>query len=467
MLKLFNTRMIPAITHSVNGTYLREYLESPRRLAIASGLLTMALSIFFLRDGLKITVDGWGYWESSVSLLNGDGFHYFGGQPVVVFGPLFPVYLASVQKIFGVSGGSLVVGFIILAVLTSSAWSYLFSSLSNRSNHQAATKRTIVSYQHLIFPIYVSTFISFYYRFLLSEALFLLLLALLFIAITQIALKREHKSHLWRQMCYLNVVLVLLLFTRNSAWVFVPGVVVVLFFTLDHKKWIQRIVLSSFPLLFALISWGSLRQLLRQRASHTFKLGGNYTPGEYLTQILAGLAEMLGPKLYGIDWLVLLLIGVAMLWLSTIMKQHLRRKIDVQQIALIQIFSITISGLGGLYVLFNLTHIHDQLAWRFLWFFILGIVGVWATYATWLPTCKGKRFLSTVLLIVVSLQIARTGVHTIKIALGQSFPLPDVALEQTIRSDYITGDPIKEGNLTLVAPPDFEWLDRRYNERAK
>jgi hypothetical protein len=125
-----------------------------------------------------------------------------------------------------------------------------------------------------------------------------------------------------------------------------------------------------------------------------------------------------------------------------------------------------LSGFGGLYSLFNLTYIHDRFTERFLWFLVLGIIGVLAAYTTWLPKNRKHIFLLSILLIVTTLQSTRT-VMTVKITIEQRFPLLQVAPHHTIRADYITGVPIREGNLTIVAPPAYEWIDRHYSEKAK
>ena len=180
-------------------------------------------------------------------LIEWEGYVRFGGQPIIALAPLFSIYLAGIQKIVGVSGGALVLALILLAALTSSAWCYLFSSLSNRE--------TTSPYQLLLFPIYVSMFVSFYYRNLLSETLFLSLLAFLFIVIAQIALQKGQKGQVFRQIFSLNVILALLLFSRNSALLFVPGVVIALFLTLDHLNQVSRVFLSFLTAFFPLASW--------------------------------------------------------------------------------------------------------------------------------------------------------------------------------------------------------------------
>ena len=203
-----------------------------------------------------------------------------------------------------------------------------------------------------------------------------------------------------------------------------------------------------------------------QSGSHPLQWGGHYTPLEYIAQILDGLADLLGPQTFDLGWGVLFLVALGMLSLLYIMFYHIDGRRRAQQRVLRHIFAITLSAFGGLYGLFNLTYVHDRLSERFLWFLVLGIIAVLAAYSTWLQPSRKKIFFGVILLLVTTWQTART-VMTAKSAIEQGFPISEVAPHHTIRADYITGLPIREGNLTIVAPPDYEWLDRHYSEKRK
>lgn len=119
-------------------------------LLFASGL-TVLLSSFFLYDGVALSPDGWAYWEGSVSLLSGNGYTYFGGEPLTDWGILFPLLLAIVQKLIGIHGGARSVSILLLAALTSGAWVYLFATLSNSTQRWPA---------QWLYALYTATFIS-------------------------------------------------------------------------------------------------------------------------------------------------------------------------------------------------------------------------------------------------------------------------------------------------------------------
>lgn len=449
--KKSGARLVDMVSHS-----------TPLSLALFTSLLTVIISAINLRNGVKATTDGWAYWEGSVSLLNGHGYTYFGGQPIAKFQPLFSIYLAGMQKVFGVSGWSLALSILLLAGLTSFIWSYLIRSLSN--------PKADFPFQNFIFPVYVSMFIVFQYRLFLSETLFLFFVGLLLTLFAQIYLNRNRQKQLFYRIFFLSIILTLLLFTRNAAVVFVPTVVLGLFIALDNFSIIKRILISLIPGGISLLGWSGLRQFLAQSDSHLLHLGGRYTPLEYITQMLNSMAEFFGPLTLGLGWFVLYSVGVAILYicykLLWIAKQEIaKQEIAKQQWAITNVLLIVIGSNALLYLLFNLTWIHDRFADRFLWFLVLALVGILAAYATWYPNNKNIYLLS-VLLLVTMLQTQRTA----RFMLGYyaEWPRPYIALNHTIRVDYISGEPINEDGLITVAPPSaYEWIDRHYLKPGK
>ena len=92
------------------------YFESA--LPICGGLVAATICLLMLTPGITVDPDGWAYWEGSVSILNGNGYRFFGGQPIVDFPPLFSLFLSLIQSVGGVSGWSLAASLVILAAAT-------------------------------------------------------------------------------------------------------------------------------------------------------------------------------------------------------------------------------------------------------------------------------------------------------------------------------------------------------------
>lgn len=51
--------------------------------------------------GIKVTPDGWGYWQAAISIAEGHGYRYFSGEPMVTWPPLYPLYLAAWAGVAG------------------------------------------------------------------------------------------------------------------------------------------------------------------------------------------------------------------------------------------------------------------------------------------------------------------------------------------------------------------------------
>ena len=102
-------------------------------LVVAAGTLSAALGLYGLRHGIRLTPDGWAYWEGSVSLLRGCGYLYYGGKSIVLYPPLFSIYLAIVQAITGVSGASLALAISLLAGFSAASWTALHLLLAPRN----------------------------------------------------------------------------------------------------------------------------------------------------------------------------------------------------------------------------------------------------------------------------------------------------------------------------------------------
>src|SRR5688572_32984772 len=95
------------------------------RLPALASLLSALGAVLLLRRGIVMGPDSWAYWEASVSLSERGSYAYFGGQRVTAFPPLFPVWLAAVQAVLGVSAGTLIVSQLVLAGAAAWQWTRL------------------------------------------------------------------------------------------------------------------------------------------------------------------------------------------------------------------------------------------------------------------------------------------------------------------------------------------------------
>lgn len=432
---------------------LRRTVNPPTYLMLFSAVLTLLLSSFFLRDGIALSPDGWAYWEGAVSLLKGHGYTYFGGEPLTDWGALFSLYLAGIQKLVGIHGQALRLSILCLAGLTSGAWVYLFTILSN-----STTSWPVL----MCYALYVATFISLYYQILLSETLFLLLLAGLFISLRVFC--RHTLVGQVRILPLLSITLFvsLLLACRNSALAFLPGLTLVLGLSLRASTWRQRILLPLMVNLLAIGNWLGFRALFAQVGSHPLSLGGHYSPVQYVQQLLSGIASLSGPRQLGLGWVVFGVLSLALAQLTYgLLRQNKQPQTD-EQIVLCYLLILLLSGTGGVYLLFNFTYISDPLNGRFIWHLLLGIVGFIAAGLTWVPQPDQRRRLLLALTLIVIVQLMRTGRMLVHQEQETGIPGYLVTPMMTITPNYIAGSPLSVGSYTLVAPPSYEWIDRHY-----
>ena len=87
------------------------------RFAALAGLCGALATAWMLRDGIIVTIDGWYYWEGSISLLEGNGYTSFSGDPIFRYPALFPLYLSVMQRLFSPNGFGLVAAVVLLGAL--------------------------------------------------------------------------------------------------------------------------------------------------------------------------------------------------------------------------------------------------------------------------------------------------------------------------------------------------------------
>ena len=427
--------------------------NAPIYLASLAALLTWLLVAFLLRHGILLTPDGWAYWEGAVSLLHGEGYTYFGGEPLTDWGVLFSLYLSGVQLLLGVHGHALRLSVIALAGLTSGAWVYLVATLAKPRAGWPVT---------LLYLLYAATFISLAYRFLLAETLFLWLLALLLLGLHQLDRRVSAGQAFWLPFLGVNLLLFLLLLTRNPALALLPGLLWALYLSLRPLPRRQRLLLTLLTGLLTSAAWLGVRILLEQTGSHPITIGGRFTPLAYGWQLLSGLASLWGPPTFRLSWLALGSLGGATLLVAAGLVRGAYKPLAAAQMRLLVDFTVLLSGAGGLYLLFNFTVVHDELNDRFLWFLALGLVGLLGAWLSWLPPSRERHLLLAVLALVTACQLLRAG-YTWLVAQ----PNPGVVTPtMTIAPDTISGPPVRKGAYTLVAPPAYEWIDRRYRVHA-
>lgn len=417
-------------------------------LVLLCGGCATSISLSLLSNGFTLSPDGWTYWECSVSMLTGDGYSFFGGQPIEVFPPLFPLYLAATQWLFGVGASTVIGSVALLAGVTASIWCNLLLLLSRRM------KKNIVA--SILAAIFLSAFVGVYFTYVLSETLLLPLLGLLLTAVFHWNAPTARWPHLGG-MWFLAT---LMLLTRNSATAFIPGFALAIFLkqnardNTERRSLLSRLATAAATMLVPLSFWFTIRGLLGQLGSHPIGTTANFTPTEYAVQLFNDLSIRLGPETLFIGWILL---GTSVVLIAIAVCSS---RITVELRSLLLMNGI---GVVVLFVLFNVTWINDPLSGRFLWFVPMTLV-IALVPLSWPDDKRPSPVAITVLLLISMVQVQRTSEHV-----WRRFTQPvthTVLPSYTIHPDHMSKPPETVGKQILISPPEFSArIDREFDVR--
>src|ERR1700683_1077194 len=95
-------------------------------LTIAA-LLAFLLELMILRHGIKSWPDSWYDWEGSINLIEHGTYTTMLGVHIQEWPPLYSIYLAAFQLVFGQTGWAIILSMSVFARVNSAVWgSYVF-----------------------------------------------------------------------------------------------------------------------------------------------------------------------------------------------------------------------------------------------------------------------------------------------------------------------------------------------------
>ena len=323
---------------------------------IEAGLVALvsgALATYFLRRGIGISPDGWGYWQASVSLMNGNGMTDLLGEPVVDWPPGFPLYLAAWQALLGTSGATLVAATVACVGAAGFLWTLLlFRVMAPERSHW-----TWLSLAWLVCVLPTA------HGFLLSEMLFHALLPGVLL-ISHHTWACTDRRPLLLSAAGLGAALGALLLVRNASISLVPAL---LFPLLLQARVCLRWRVFGIALATSVAGCVALasRAWFDQGASHVVGWGVGYlTAGEYGEHISVGLANHLSSGALGAVLLTALALTLA-----------IGRGFPAESIARVRLWGgVTCVACLGLFVLFNMVQIGNPPRGRFTLFATLMVI---------------------------------------------------------------------------------------------
>lgn len=251
---------------------------------LAGALIALATYAVLQRHGIKLTEDGWAYWQSAISLTEGAGFRYFSGNPIIAWPPLYSLYLAGWSIVLGPHALALIVGNGVLITAQAYLWIMLAFILAGDRNSWLL---------NACIAVWLGLFVPLTQMSVLAHNLNLALLSAFLICVWQLV----ERPRIERGVFTLTVLLaVTMMLTHNSSIIFLGTAGVVIAWL---PTWPMRLRLSAGSALIAaglLASLGT-RLFLGQSGSHP-PVGGRYSVPETIIQALQGLGLMLGPALF-------------------------------------------------------------------------------------------------------------------------------------------------------------------------
>ncbi len=411
------------------------------------GIATAVACAFVLRDGIVLTPDGWEYWEGSISLLHGRGYRYYGDAPIIFYPPLFSLFLAAVQGIFGESARTLIAATSLLGGVTTAIWVRLAQRLSAPNTSSAPL---------LALAAFCVPFVAFSFVALLSETVFLCFVGSALLCVASLVRCEEAERHDIQRETWVVIAGVALLataaaLTRNAGLAFVPGLAIVVGLRLHGVPLAKRAMAVLMVGAVPALAWLFVRFYFEQGASHPARLPAWGSAIAYLRELSHGVPELLDGHagVLGVGLALFVVAGLASTVGADFVEGSERARGAARDVSI-----VAASGVVGLIVLMSSVSVGDPLAGRFLWFFVLTLVALLCASTSWLEARGHAAILLGVVVVATGAQALR---HD---ALPYHFPTR-VTPQQTMSIEAARRARDEGEALELIVPPVYPWIVER------
>ncbi|HVS09308.1 MAG TPA: hypothetical protein VMS76_05480, partial [Planctomycetota bacterium] len=403
------------------------------------------LSAVFQWPGVVLSSDGWAYWEGSVSLLAGEGYRWFGGQPIHLWPPGFSLYLAPWQALAGPRAGVLALSQAAAFAVSAALWAAIFlRPLRGAEPHRMLAPGVAIA---------VASVLALNQRQVGSESLAMALLA----AALLLALDGPSVARGGRAATLLALSAALLL-TRSAAVAFLPALLAARAIRADAAGRRRELAATGGVLFVAFLVWATVRSVLGQSGSHPLLLPSPAALGEVGLGMARQLADLAGPRSLGAGWILF----VAHLALAVALAVAARGtgKREEGANAALALAGFTGVALVALWGLVPAASPLENAFGRFALFAGPALVLVPAWAATLARSRVLRRVAWGLLAATVAIQCGRAAFwarHSL-VADRQGIAWSTCLDPGAGRSGG--------GNATkCAAPPDFPWIDRGYAAR--
>ncbi len=415
--------------------------------AVASALAFVAVWLT-TRHGIVLGPDAWTYWSSSVSLLEGKGYVDAHGLPVASWPIGYPLWLAAVQSVFGVSAMSVqIADAIAIAGVAGLACCW-------------GLRRAGSTASRLLVVVAAAGGATASARGCSSE--FVMLLFCFGALLAAEGIGRLTSWAFVSRAALVSLMAVGGIMTRHAALAFLPGL---WFLFVEHSERRLRATVA-----WAVVSacacgvWWWARAALGQQGSHPW-LSGQQQCVDIVAAMVKGVDRRLGVYPLGVVWFVLLSLSAVSARARRLAGRWLQVRVEaLEQLAPIGFVWVS---LAALLVMFLLVYVADPAGRRFVSF--AGLIAAVLTAGLVGQARSRTRYwvLALVLLppmvpVVRDVVLGRVGENSVTVAGGESF----------VPLDAVPGPPgtarTRDADGRIRVPvPLFVWQRRALERRAE
>jgi hypothetical protein len=329
---------------------------------LAAAIALVSFSVLHL-NGIRLTPDGWAYWQGAVSLVAGRGYTYFSGARIAAWPPLYSMYLAAWSLAVGPTALGIIIGNGILVTAQAALWCWTLLSIwrEGAGSTPQAGVMTVVA-------VYLGLFIALNEQRVLADVLKYTLLPLLMLAGWK-ARTSADAAGLARWTMLSAMVATTLLLVHNDSIAFLAANSLVLVGGAGKRFPRVAAAIAAFAVPDAM--WLVVRHALQQDFSHALGLGvAKYDALTYLLQAVGGTGLLLLPD--GQEDPFFVAPSFVALAMAALFGVLVHRRDGAAALR----FSGAFVGAAAAvtYALFNVSWVYDRLADRFLLFVPLAIV---------------------------------------------------------------------------------------------
>jgi hypothetical protein len=254
---------------------------------LLAAIIAFAIGTALTHVSIVANFDGWAYWQGAVSLLEGRGYTFFSGEPIVSWPPLYSIYLAAWIAIGGATTSTVALANTVLVSLQAGLWCWLALELCRTSGRTpgVVAGATIAVYLGLFLPLYQTS--------VRAEPLLYALLPGFLLAAWRMAHAARPAG---RQVAAAAVLAILMTLTHHRAFVFIATAALLVGMRVAGEPAKRRELGRAGALMVAApaVAWLVARTWLGQWDSHVVAAtAGRDSTLNYARQFVGNLGRML------------------------------------------------------------------------------------------------------------------------------------------------------------------------------